>query len=49
MQAIICGMDKQQGPTVKHREVYSEWALMEKNMKKNVYVDNWIALLFTRN
>ena len=23
MQTIICGMDKQQGPTVEHRELYS--------------------------
>ena len=43
MQAFIYGMDKQQGPTVEHRALYSipcdkpSWKRI-LNIKKNVYI-----------
>ena len=48
MQAIILyRMDKQQGPTVQHRELYSiscDKTIMEKTMKKNIYIYIYIYL-----
>ena len=41
MQTIICGRDKQQGPNVQHRELYSIFydKPMEKNiLKKKAYI-----------
>ena len=40
MQTGIYRMDKQQGPTIEHRELYSityDKTIMEKNMKRNTY------------
>ena len=37
MQAIIYRTDKQQGPTVQHRELYSI-SCDKHNKKKNVYI-----------
>ena len=50
---IICTIheiDKQQGPTIQHRELYSisydkrQW----KRMWKKIYMYNWITLLYTQ-
>ena len=38
MKSITHRMDKQQGPTIYHRELYSGYTIKEKNMKKNVYI-----------
>ena len=41
MQTLTARRDKQQGPTVQHSELYSiscKKTIMEKNMKKNVYM-----------
>lgn len=45
--------DDQPGPTGQRREFYSKllygWLIWEKNLKKNMYLYNWVTLLYTRN
>ena len=50
MQTVTYRMDKQQGPTVQHGELYSTpWDknTTEKNMKKNVYMCITRSLCYT--
>ena len=50
IQTIISRMNKQQGPTVKHREIYSiscDKTQMEKIMKNNVYTCITESLSYT--
>ena len=44
-------MDKQQGFTVQHMELYSILCnnLYEKRIWKSIYIYNWISLLYTWN
>ena len=47
MQIIIQRMDKQQGPTVEHRELYSisyDKPWQKKNIKKNVCVCVYVCI-----
>ena len=50
IQITIYKIDKQ-GHDVQYRELYSisYHTIMEKNMKNNRYMYNWITLLYTRN
>ena len=47
METIIYKIDKQQGPTVEHRELYSIPGGKRKKEKKNIYI--YICILFILN
>ena len=36
--SLLYGMDKQQGPTVRHRELYPVITIMEKKRGRNAYL-----------
>ena len=46
MQSSIYRIDKQQGPTVYHRELYSVlyWPKWEKNLKKSGYMYMYVCV-----
>ena len=51
MQTIIYRMDKQPDATAQHKELYSipYDKPYGKNMKKDVYMYNWVTLLYSRS
>ena len=48
MQTITLRMDKQQGPAIEHRELYT--IIWETNIQKeHIYIYDWVTLLYSRN
>ena len=47
MQTLIYRMDKQQGHTVEHGELYS--VSCDKPQWKRIYTCNWLTLLYSGN
>ena len=47
MQNITFGMNKQQGPTIQHRELYLiSWHRPWSKIRKGMHIYNWVTLLY---